>query len=308
MKYVTLNNGVEMPLVGFGTAYLPKGKITNIIGNAYEVGFRKFDTAIAYNNEKEIGDAFNKLGIKREDIFLQTKIGMPSLYYGTFHYGRKRILNVRKLHSIAYEIESSMRRLGTDYIDMFLLHWPDPKFEKLYRELEKFYNSGKIRAIGVCSFLPPHFEWLKKNTRIPPTLNQFEISPLNSQKRLIQYCKDHEIQPEAMSTFSHFKSSVPRVEIFSNPLLVEIADKHKVSVPQVVNRWLLQQHISIVPKSQNPAHIAENIDLFAFHLNDDEMQTIDSLDKGKFLNYNPCVATYSVPKDMKDNIWFRDNN
>jgi len=304
MNSTVLNNGIDFPIVGLGTFDLPKDRISEIIGNAYKLGYRRFDTAAKYNNEIEIGKALKENNIKREDVFIQTKIDCQSLYFEPYRYGRGSIFNIRRPKTISSFIEDSFKRLNTDYVDMFLIHWPAPKFLKIYKALEAFYKEGKIRAIGVCSFLPPHIDYILDNCEIIPSLNQFEISPLNTQKRLIEYCKAKGIQPEAMSTFSHFRSSQPRMEILQNPTIMRIAEAHKKTVAQIVNRWLVQQGVAIVPKSKNPLHLNENISIFDFELTEDEMTSIDSLDKGKFLNYDPTLSYWGLPAKYMNKQWF----
>ena len=304
-KSVTLNNGVEMPIVGFGTAFLPKERLDSIINCAIESGYRRFDTASKYNNEKELGAIFKKSGIPREELFISTKLNRRNLYFNDYRAGRTRFLNIRNFRSIDSEIEASFRNLQVDYIDLMLIHWPWNNSVQLWRALEKFYKQGRIRAIGVCSFLPPHLEYLMDNVEIMPMLNQFEISPLNSQKQLLDFCFSNNIQPEAMSTFSHFRSNQPRLEILQNPTLVRIAESYNKTVAQVVNRWLVQQGISIVPKSKSDIHIKENIDLFDFELSEENMSVIDAMDQGNFLNYNPTSEWRWLPKRYRDFHWFK---
>lgn len=298
-KTVVLNNGVEMPRVGFGTAYLPNDKIPEIIRHAFDAGFRKFDTAARYGNEKYIGEAIRRLDCPREQLFIQSKLYVPNFYYGRYIMGKYGFLNLRNFRSVEKEVEASLERLGVEYIDMFLIHWPYRNFPDFYRKLAQLIDKGKIRSVGVCSCLIPHLEWLAEECEIIPAINQFEISPLNTQKELIKYCQDKGIVPEAMSTFSHHRSNAPRLEILENSKLQEIARCHNKSVAQVVNRWLIQQGITIVPKSKTPEHIRENFQLFDFSLNDEEMAIIDSLDQGKFINYDPTGMKYGMPKKFR---------
>lgn len=172
-------------------------------------------------------------------------------------------------------------------------------YPKMYEVLTDFYHQGRIRAIGVSSFLPPMIESLKDVSDVVPAVNQFEISPLNTQKQLIKYCQERGIAVEAMSTFSHFRSNTPRKEITENPVIKEIADAKGKSVVQVVLRWLLQQDIILIPKTWDVNHLKENINIFDFELNEDEMAVIDGLDQGKFLNYNPYGLLKNVPKKYK---------
>lgn len=304
MKTIILNNGVEMPVAGFGTYDLPKDRITEIIDSAYKAGYRKFDTAPKYKNEAELGMAFKELGIKREELFIQTKLNAEHLYFNRYRWRLGRFLNIRSFRSIDAEIESSFRRLGVDYIDMFLVHYPWHIFVKMYRHLEKYLKAGKIRAIGVCSFLPPHIQYLIDQGATVPALSQIEFSPLNRQTAHIDFCQRFDIRPEAISTFSHFRSSVPRMEILKNPVLMDIAATHGKTVNQIVNRWIIDQGINILSKSKNPNHIQENIDVFDIELSDKEREMINGLNQGKFLNYNPRHAYRGMPRSYRDPEWF----
>ena len=300
MEYITLNNGVRMPQVGLGTFLIPKENLSRTIAQAYEMGYRQFDTAWRYHNEADIARALKSNGIKREDVFITTKVNADALYYFGYWYGKHSIINVRSFKPVSKAIQESFDNLATDYIDLFLVHWPWPIYRKMYKQLTKFYKEGRIRAIGVCSCLPPHLEALKEISDVVPAVNQFEISPLNTQKELIKYCEDRGIQVEAMSTFSHFRSNMPRNEILENVVIQPIAEKYKKSVAQVILRWLIQQKIIVIPKTWNDIHMKENISLFDFALTDEEMIIIDSLDQGKFLNYNPYNAFRGLPKKYKD--------
>ena len=169
----------------------------------------------------------------------------------------------------------------------------------MWEELTKLYEQKRIRAIGVCSSLPPIFEAFKEVSDVKPAVNQFEISPLNTQKKLIEYCKSNSCVVTAMSTFSHFRSNAPRKEILENELLRSIACRYKKSVAQVVLRWLIQQDITIIPKTWDYNHLVENISIFDFSLTQEEMNQIDSLDRGEFLNYNPYKWYHTIPEKYK---------
>lgn len=299
MKYIKLNNGIEMPQIGLGTFLIPQDKLEKTILDAYSLGYRHFDTAWRYKNEKTIAQALKSCGIKREEVFITTKVNADALYYWGYWYGKHSIFNVRSFKSIKKAVEESFDNLNTDYIDLFLVHWPWPIYRKMYKVLSDFYREGRIRAIGVCSCLPPHLEALKEVSDVVPVINQFEISPLNTQKSLIQYCQERNICVEAMSTFSHFRSNTPRLEILDNPIIKPIADKYNKSIAQVVLRWLIQQNIAVIPKTWQYEHLVENISLFDFELSHEDMITIDSLDQGKFLNYNPYNAFKGLPNKFK---------
>lgn len=296
-----LNNGVEMPQIGLGTFLIPKEKLSETIASAYELGYRQFDTAWRYHNEKEIADALRGNGIRRGDVFITTKVNADALYKFGYYYGKHRIMNIRNFKSIKRAILESFDNLQTEYVDLFLVHWPWPMYLKMYKELDRLYKEGRIRAIGVSSFTEGHLRSLAEVSDTLPAVNQFEISPFNTQKRLIDFCRKMGIQPEAMSTFSHFRSNEPRKEILENPILHEIALHKGKSVAQVVLRWLVQQGIAIIPKTWDIKHLKDNISLFDFELTQDEMAKIDSLDQGKCLNYNPYAPhiVKSIPKQYR---------
>lgn len=307
MQYLELNNGVKMPQVGLGTFLIPKENLDSTIAKAYELGYRQFDTAWRYYNEKEIARALKNHDIKREDVFLTTKVNVDALYWFKYHEGKRAILNVFKRQGIRKAISQSFRQLGggkeLDYIDLFLVHYPWPMYLDMYEELTKFYYEGRIRAIGVSNFLPPHIESLKEVSDVVPTINQVEISPLNSQKKLIKWCQSKGIQMTAMSTFSHFRSCEPRMEIIEHPTIIPIAKKYDKSVVQIVLRWLLQQNVAVIPKTWDFNHLKENISIFDFELTPREMEEIDSLDGGKWLNYHPDRALKNLPSKYKDFQW-----
>lgn len=299
MKKIRLNNGVEMPQHGFGTYMIPKENLSWAIGKAYELGYRQFDTAWRYHNEADIAKALKDNGINRQDVFITSKFNANSIHKFGYWYGKRSIINFR-YRSIRKAILESLDNLGTDYIDLYLIHWPYPFYEDIYREMVGFMGEGRIRAIGVCSFLPPHLEALQSVSDVVPAVNQFEISPLNTQKSLIKYCKDRNIAVEAMSTFSHYRSIEPRIELINHELLLPIAKKYNKSVVQVVFKWLLQQEIIIIPKTWHEPHMIENISLYDFELTNEEMKIIDSIDQGRFLNYNPYNAIKGYKKFFKE--------
>lgn len=289
MKNLILNNGVEMPQIGLGTFLIPTQELSRTIGQAYEMGYRQFDTAWRYHNEREIAKALKDNGINRQDIFITTKINRDAFYVRPYKAGKKRIFNIPNFRSVRSVIQESLDNLGTDYIDLFLIHWPYPMklSQKMYAEMTNFYKEGRIRAIGVCSSLPTHFDAYAEVSDVMPAVNQFEISPLNTQKKLIKWNQERGIVVEAMSTFSHFRSNAPRKEIIENEIIQAIAQKYNKSCVQVVLKWLTQQNIAIIPKTWNLSYLLENISLDDFNLTETDMSAIDSLDQGHFLNYDP---------------------
>lgn len=292
MEYVKLNNGVEMPMVGLGTFQIPLEKMNDVIGWAYSEGYRMFDTARKYRNEAALAGAFKKNGIKREDVFLTSKCNVEDFYFWGIHGGKKALLDVRNFKSVKKVILESFKNLNTDYLDLFLVHWPwpIPLAQEIYVELVRMQKEGKIRAVGVCSSLPPHIDAFVDAAGVVPAINQFEISPLNTQKQLIKYCKDRGICVEAMSTFSHYRNTETRKDIVGNEEIAPIAEKYGKSIPQVILRWLVQQGVSVIPKSSNQGRLKENISIFDFELSAEEMGIIDGLDQGRFLNYKPDVT------------------
>ena len=307
MNNIILNNGVEMPQLGFGTYLIPEDKFESAICEAYDLGYRLFDTAWRYHNEVALVKALKNHNVKREDVFITTKVNADALYKHPYYYGWRMIQNI-PYRTIENAIEESLDNLKWgDYVDLFLVHFPWPMFMKMYKALDKFYKQGRIRAIGVSSFLPPHIEALKEVSDIVPAVNQFEISPLNTQKELIKYCQDKGIAVEAMSTFSHFRSLEPRQEIIENDIIKSIAEKYRKSTVQIVLRWLYQQNIILIPKTWYPPHMKENISIFDFSLDAEDMSKIDSLNKGHFLNYNPYNAVrFGIPKKYRNWEGFKD--
>lgn len=291
---ITLNNHTSIPQVGLGTFLIPQTILTSTLEKAISLGYRHFDTAWRYGNEKIIGDFVRNCGIDRKELFITTKVNVDSLYWFGWYEGKHRIFNFRK-KSIKSAIEESFKNLGVDYVDLFLVHYPWPHMVKMYKALEHFYHEGRIKAIGVCTSLPPHLDLLSKVSDVVPAVNQFEISPLNSQKALIRYCQERGIAVEAMSVFSHFRSNEPRLEIIEHPVLCEIGKKYNKPATSVILRWLLQQNVIVIPKTWDYTHLKENIQLFDFALSEADMNLIDSLDKGKFLNYDPYKSLKHLP-------------
>lgn len=292
---MTLNNGVVMPQAGLGTFLIPKEHFARTIITAYDMGYRLFDTAWRYHNEADIASALKKHGINRQDVFITTKLHIDSLYRGGYKEGLKKITNI-PCRTIEEAVLDSFKNLETDYIDLFLIHFPWPMYTKMWKVLEKFYKEGRIRAIGVSNCLQPHIDALCDVAEVVPAVNQFEISPLNTQEANVQYCHSKGIAPEAMSTFSHHRSPEPRPEIINHPVLMQIGAAHGKSTVQVVLRWMLQRGIIVIPKTWDESKLLENISIFDFTLSPEEMQQISALDQGVFLNYNPYPAQRGLPK------------
>lgn len=260
MKQVRLYNGVIMPAIGYGVFQIPREETEKAVSEALETGYRMIDTAAAYFNEREVGDAIRKSGLKREEIFVTTKLWVQDYKY----------------EDALKAFDRSMKNLGLDYLDLYLLHKPYNNYYAAWRALEKLYKEGRIRAIGVTSFTDERLLDLTLNNEIKPMVNQVETNPYFPQVETHDFLASEGIQQEAWSPFAEGKEG-----LFTNPVLVEIAKRHGRTVGQVVLRWLNQRNIVVIPKTVRKERMAENLDIFNFTLSDDEMAAITALDKGK---------------------------
>lgn len=284
MEYVILNNGVKMPMVGLGTHKIPNEQLKNVIPLAYELGYRKFDTAWLYQNENIIGCALKDNNIAREDIFLTSKLHVDNLYLGGYH---RRIPNLR-IRSIKSAFEGSLKRLKTDYIDLYLIHWPFDGYEWMWEELVQLYESKRVRAIGVSSFLPQHLDALLSRTAIIPMVNQFEINPRNTQTSEISYNQSRGIHVEAYASFGTTKANeTASIDIMGNDCIQTIANKYGRTSSQIILRWTIQKDISVIPRSKSRGHLMENLDIFNFQLSAKEMEMIDGLNLNRYSRGNP---------------------
>ncbi|WP_432763371.1 aldo/keto reductase [Enterococcus gallinarum] len=265
MNSYTLSNNVSIPELGFGTWQTPNGDVAvSAVKKALEVGYRHIDTAQGYKNEDSVGQAIKESGIPREEIFLTTKLWNENHSYDL----------------VLSSFEESLKKLQTDYIDLFLIHWPNPvKFRdnwqsanaETWRAMEELYQAGKIKAIGVSNFLPHHFEELKKKATIFPMVNQIFLAPGELQKEVVSYCQEHNVLLEAYSPLGTGK-------IFDVPEMQELSDKYGKTIAQIAIRWSLQHGFLPLPKSVTPSRIEENLAVFDFELSDEDMQRIDQLD------------------------------
>ncbi|HPU66623.1 MAG TPA: aldo/keto reductase [Clostridiales bacterium] len=259
-----MHNGVKIPCVGFGTWQIPEGEtVINSAKKALEAGYRHIDTAAIYRNEVGVGTAVKESGIPREEIFITSKLWNSDQGYDM----------------TLKAFDATMERLGLEYLDLYLIHWPIPrdfrdswqtKIKESWRAMEKLYKEGRIKAIGVSNFLIHHFEALLEDAEIVPMVNQVEIHPGFNQSELVQYCHSHGVVVEAWSPLGSGK-------IMADPTLKEVADKYGRTPAQVTLRWLLQRDILPLPRSTNPEHIAENARIFDFELSDEDMGRISSI-------------------------------
>ena len=261
MDYATLNNGVKMPMVGFGVFQVPEAKqAEQAVTDALETGYRHIDTAAVYLNEGAVGAAVKKSGIPREDIFITTKIWVQD-------YGYENALK-------AFEL--SRKRLGVDYIDLYLMHKPYGDYYGAWRAMEKLYREGFIRAIGVTSFSDERLQDLFLHNEVKPTVNQIETNVWRQQHDSELFLCGEGIQMEAWAPFAEGK-----LDVFKNPVLARIAEKHGATTGQVQLRWLNQRGVVVIPKTVHKERMAENLNIFGFTLDTDDMAQIAALDTGK---------------------------
>lgn len=261
-----LNNGLFIPKIGFGTASLDRERdATDIIRYALEVGYRHLDTAQSYSTEKNVGQALIESGLKREDVFITTKVHP---HHVTYDLAKQ-------------SIEESLEALQLDYIDLLLIHWPNPAAyrqadawqesnQETWRAMVEMYHLGKVRSIGVSNFMIHHLESLIAGSDVLPTVNQVLLAPGCKQDELVQFCKAKNIQLEAYSPLGSGK-------IFSNEKAQAIADRHQRSIAQIAIRWSLQHEFLPIPRSSKEEHIKNNFEVFDFELSQDDMDVLDQL-------------------------------
>ncbi|MGG2952647.1 aldo/keto reductase [Geobacillus stearothermophilus] len=262
----TLHNGVKMPWVGLGVYKVKEGEeVRSAVRTALEIGYRHVDTAAFYENEEGVGRAIRESGIPREQVFVTTKVWNTDQGYET----------------TLKAFDKSLKKLGFDYVDLYLVHWPvKGKYKETYKALEKLYKDGYVRAIGVSNFQIHHLQDVLADCEIKPMVNQVEYHPRLTQKELLTFCRENGIQLEAWSPLM-------RGEILSEPTIVEIGKKYGKTPAQVVLRWDLQHGVVTIPKSVTPARIKENADIFDFSLTDEEMKQIDALNLNKRVGPDP---------------------
>lgn len=261
MRYVTLSNGVEMPILGLGVYQVSDlDECERIVNDALKIGYRSIDTASAYFNEEAVGRAIKNSGIPRKDIFVTTKIWISDA-------GEESALK-------AFDV--SMQKLGLDYLDLYLIHQPFNDYYGSWRAMEKLYKEGRIRAIGVSNFYPDRLVDLLSHNEITPMVNQIEVNPFFQQHDVQSIFENHKVQMESWASFAEGKN-----EIFQNPLLTNIGEKYGKSAAQIILRWLIQRGIVVIPKSVHKDRLIQNFNVFDFELSDREMGQIKSLDTGK---------------------------
>lgn len=265
MKTVTLNNGVVMPQIGYGVYQVSPAECERCVSDALSVGYRMIDTAQAYHNEEGVGAAVKKSGIARDELFLVSKVWISN-------YG---------FDKAKASIDESLRKLGTDYIDLMLLHQPFCDRYGAYRALEAAYKEGKVRAIGVSNFYPDHFIDLASNVEIVPAVNQVETHVFDQQIEAQKYMKEFGTHMMAWAPLAEGRNN-----FFTNSVLENIGKKYGKSVAQVALRWLIQRDVIIIPKSVHVERMQQNLDIFDFELSQDDMAAIAGLDTKQSLFFD----------------------
>lgn len=259
MEYVKLNNGVEMPVLGFGVYQISDPEVCErAVGDALKIGYRSIDTAAAYGNEEAVGRAVRRSGVPREELFITTKLWISDAGYEP---ARKAF-------------EESMSKLGLDYLDLYLIHQPYGDVYGSWRAMEELYREGRIRAIGVSNFYPDRLQDLILHNEVAPAVNQVETHPFHQQTAAAEFMRTKGVQIESWAPFAEGKNG-----LFSNEVLLAVAARYKKTVVQVVLRWLIQRGVVCIPKSVHAERIAENFDVFGFALDAEDMAVIASLDR-----------------------------
>ena len=260
MEYVTLNNGVKMPLEGFGVFQVPDpAQCEQAVLDAIESGYRLIDTAAAYMNEKAVGEAIKKCGVPREELFTTTKLWLQDATYE----GAKKA------------IQTSLDNLGLSYLDLYLIHQPLKDYVGAYRAMEEAYKEGKLKTIGVCNFYPARLADLCETVEVMPAVNQVELHPFFQQENALAVMKEYGVVPEAWGPFAEGNHG-----IFTHPVLTKIGDKYGKSVAQVALRWNVQRGVVVIPKSVHKDRMEQNMNIWDFNLSDEDMAEIAKLDLG----------------------------
>ena len=274
MEYVTLNNGIKMPKLGYGVYQTPPEETCRCVLDAIEVGYRSIDTAQAYYNEAGVGQALKESGLPREEFFLTTKVWITNAGYD----------------QAKASIQQSMDKLGTDYLDLLLIHQPFGDYYGTYRAMEELYDQGKLRAIGVSHVGPARYLDIQHFARIKPAVNQIETHVFQQQKIAREYLKKYGCQVESWGPFAE-----GRKDMFTNPVLTAIGRKYGKTAAQTALRFLMQSDVVVIPKSVHKDRMQQNFDLFDFTLSAEDMAAIQALDGGEslfFSHYDPKTVEW----------------
>ncbi|MBM6744039.1 aldo/keto reductase [Drancourtella massiliensis] len=260
MEYVTLNNGIKMPLEGFGVFQVPDpAQCKQAVLDAINSGYRLIDTAAAYMNEEAVGAAIKESGVDRSELFITTKLWVQDADY----------------ESAKKAIETSLEKLGLDYLDLYLIHQPMGDYVGAYRAMEEAYKEGKLRAIGVCNFYPARLADLCETVDVIPAVNQVELHPFFQQEDALALMKEYGVRPEAWGPFAEGNHG-----IFTHPVLSSIGEKYGKSAAQVALRWNVQRGVVVIPKSVHKDRMEQNMNIWDFELSEEDMNEIAKLDIG----------------------------
>lgn len=274
MKTVTLNNGVQMPVLGYGVYQVNPEECKRCVLDAIDVGYRSIDTAQVYENEEGVGDAISECGIPREDLFITTKVWISNAGY----------------EKATASIDASLRRLKTEYLDLLLIHQPFSDYYGTYRAMTDAYRAGKLRAIGISNFYPDRFIDFCKFSEVLPAVNQVETHPFQQQKIAHEIMKKYGVQHESWGPFGEGRKGM-----FTHPVLTAIGKEYDKSVAQIILRFLLQRDIVVIPKSTHKERMVQNMNVFDFQLTDADMNAIAAIDEGAslfFSHYDPETVEY----------------
>lgn len=259
MKQIMLSNGVQMPMEGFGVFQIPNDACEAVVLTALKTGYRLIDTASSYQNEKAVGEAIRKSGIPRAELFITTKAYIQEMGY----------------EKTKLAFERSLKNLGLDYLDLYLIHMPFGDYYGAWRAMEDLYEQGKIRAVGVCNFLPDRLLDLCKNMRIRPMINQIEHHPHDQRDEELALMKKMGVQPEAWAPFAEGLKGM-----FSEPLILELAQKYHKTPGQILLRWNIENGCVVIPKTVHESRMRENLDIWDFQLSKQDLERMKELDKG----------------------------
>lgn len=260
MEYAALNNGLKMPLEGFGVFQVPDpAQCEQVVLDAIASGYRLIDTAAAYMNEAAVGAAIKKCGVPREELFITTKLWVQDAGY----------------EEAKKAIETSLKNLGLDYLDLYLIHQPMGDYIGAYRAMEEAYREGKLKAIGVCNFYPARLADLCETVEVKPAVNQVELHPFFQQENALALMKEYGVHPEAWGPFAEGNHG-----IFTHPVLTKIGEKYGKSAAQVALRWNIQRGVTVIPKSVHKNRMEQNMDIWDFRLDEEDMAEIAKLDLG----------------------------
>ncbi len=282
MEFVALNNGVKMPILGFGVFQIPDPELCEkTVIEAINVGYRLIDTAASYMNESAVGNAIKNCGVERSDLFITSKLWVQDHGY----------------ENTKVAFERSLNKLQLDYLDLYLIHQPYGDVFGSWRAMEELYEAGKIRAIGVSNFLPYKLLDLMLFNKIPPAVNQIETHPFNQQIDAASFLNEHKVQVESWAPFAEGKN-----DIFNNELLASLASKYNKSIAQIILRWMIQRNIVVIPKTITKERMVENINVFDFNISIDDMELIKTLDTNTSLFFdhrNPEIIKWMASRKIE---------